>query len=152
MDIGLEYELDEAAVKDGVWFRLLQGVLVPLRFLKPDQEATADAPAEFRLRPTDTFDAERAMTARQRPHRKVLESMAGPAYEQALLDIQAGTLADAVVVDWRNVEVHGEAIPYSREAAFEILKKYPRLRRAVDAAASAVAPYRPERDGAAVGN
>lgn len=152
MDIGYEYELDEEAVANGVWFRLVNGNLLPVRFLKPPAES-AEPPAEFRLRPTDTQSAQRAMEASQRQHRKALEKGDGdPDYERALIDIQAATLADAVVVDWRNVEDHGQPLPYSRDAAFEILKKYHRLRRAVDVAASAVAPYRPERDGAAVGN
>lgn len=147
MDLGREFETDPVKVADGVWFRLVGSTLVPAR----ETDADGDF-AEFRLRPTDTAAAEKVMRTRQLQYRGALDEGEGPAYDQALVDLAAGVLADAVVVDWRNVDVAGKPVPFSRAAAFELLRNYPRLRRMIDVAASSVAPYRPERDEAAVGN
>lgn len=149
MDLQREFSTDSAAVRDGVWFRMVGGVLLPLRGevaqLKGDF-------AEFLLRPTDTKDAQRALRTRQLQSRAALDAGSGPAYDKAVEEIAAGVLADTVVVDWRNIERDGAPLPYSREAAYDVLLAFSRLRSAIDAAASSLAPYRPEQDASALGN
>lgn len=51
----------------------------------------------------------------------------------AVDEITILTLAESILLDWRNLRVSGEEIPYSRENAVRLLRKYPQFKSDVEA-------------------
>lgn len=149
MDLELEFGTDPALAEEGVWFRMVGGQLMPLRGEVAKLEGDF---AEFKLSFGDSKAANRALRTHQMARRQDLSEGAGQKYDQAVIDIACGVLADAVIRDWRNIEENKKPLEYSRNNAFQLVRKYERLRRAIDAASSAASAYRPEEDAEALGN
>jgi hypothetical protein len=83
---------------------------------------------------------ERAVTKHLAPHRAARDA---GTLENAMADtILHNVYADAVVLDWRGIELDGEPLPYSRDNAYKLLHELPDLWRIVQDAAGKLANFR----------
>ena len=67
--------------------------------------------------------------------------------------VTGGALAEAVLLDWENVTIQGDMIPYSKEKALELLTdpQWQIFRDAVEWSARIVADLRADDEGASLG-
>ena len=73
---------------------------------------------------------QRALSRRQQPHRRKIEQ--GTADPQVLRDVMCQAMADALVVDWKEVtDKSGASIAYTPELGYKALKNNPDLREYV---------------------
>ncbi|HVQ48492.1 MAG TPA: hypothetical protein VMS92_00465 [Mycobacterium sp.] len=64
-----------------------------------------------------------ALQKRIRPY----QSKSGYIENDTYIDILKQTFADAVVLDWRGLELDGEPLPYSRDNALRLMRELPDL-------------------------
>lgn len=59
-----------------------------------------------------------------------------------IIETQAGLQADSVLLDWENIQIDGEEVPYTRDKCVELLCAYQQLRDDVDTLSSKLADKR----------
>ena len=128
-DLADEFDSDPDREKDGVWEDLGNNARVLV--------ASTESP-----RYREAF-ANIGRATRRRIDRGVLSDD-----EDAAL--MSGILAKTILLDWENLSVKGETIPYSTENAMKYLRDFPKFRRYITELASEEARFRhEEREDAA---
>ena len=97
-----------------------QGVWVPLGKSKFLIAAAGGANADF----------QRAMASRAMPHRRQLQRAAKnltPKLMRLVRRLEMQAYADAVVLNWENVKLNKQPLPYSRENVLKLFQAMPRL-------------------------
>lgn len=67
-------------------------------------------------------------------------------------EIGLKVISGAVLVDWRGVVIAGEEVPFSIDAAYDLLKKLPKLANFIASNAMETANFREEQIGSNAGN
>lgn len=76
--------------------------------------------AEIKIARIGSPKYQSAMMARLKPHRESIEL--GILKEDDAKKIEVEMLADFIVIDWKNMELDGADLPYSRENAIKALQ------------------------------
>ena len=99
MDIA-KFRIDPAAEDEGVWTAL-------------------GGDAEVRLARIGNRRYREALAARLKPYRRAIR--AGSMPEEAIEKLVTEAVCETVLLDWRNLELDGEPVPYSPARALELL-------------------------------
>jgi hypothetical protein len=67
-------------------------------------------------------------------------------------EIGLRVISGAVLVEWKGVEIEGEAVSFSAEAAYTLLKKLPKLANQIASASMDASNFREEQREADAGN
>jgi hypothetical protein len=111
MDLKKTFGYDKAKAADGVWVDLGNDTTIKIAKLGTNQ---------YQL----------ALMRHTRKHQAQLRS--GYVDPELAADITANTLADAILLDWKNMMEDDKIIPYSRANAYRLLKEYADFRTLVE--------------------
>jgi hypothetical protein len=99
--------------------------------------------SKFLIAHVNNPDFQRAFTRLQLPHKRKVDK--GTLDAKISLDIQAKALAIGVVLDWKDVTNNaGENVPYSRDAAENVIRRNGEFREFISEFAMDVGNFREE--------
>lgn len=126
-DLYKMFGTDANAEKEGVWIQI------------GDDE---DKSPRFKLARAGGANSKyaRVFEATMKPHRRLLET--GLLEEATARRLYAKIYAEAVVLDWSNVVLKGEAIPFSKDNVIKVLTTLPELLAYLREEANRVASFR----------
>lgn len=122
MDLRKNFDTEKDLIKEGIWIDFNGG-----RFL---------VAYAGNLNPKWVKIAERVY----KPHRYAVDH--DILSEELAEELNAQIFVEAVLLDWQNVELDGEKLPYSRENAKRVLKEFPILWQGLREQATKVSNYR----------
>jgi len=108
MDLG-QLITDTTAMREGVWIDGFMGDarIKVAKFDNPDYRAYIQG------------------------HRIQEDATDGDQPSDALIDLMCKAMAETVLLDWENFTIRGEAVPYSKEAAYRLLSTFVPFRNQV---------------------
>lgn len=133
MDLAARFGTDKKKEVEGVWYDMGDGCR--LRVARKGNRRYTEKYQQL--------DRERSIVRRAQ-----LETLGDEEGEKVLAEL----IAHAILVDWEGVKDNGKEIPYSTEAAYEQLVKYPDFRVLVTELSEQQAMYRAEQQKADVKN
>ncbi len=123
MDFANEYQLNDSAIKEGVWKTLPSGLRVKVASIRnPRYEAEI-------IRLKRLYSTEHNLTD-----------------PETIKKITCQAMAKEILIDWKGAEDSktGKEVPYSRETAEQMLNKYTIFREQVSVVAANDNNYKPE--------
>jgi|TARA_R110000787_G_scaffold36139_1_gene92447 hypothetical protein len=120
-DLGKNYATDTAAEQDGVWEPLADGI-------------------EIRVARVGNPNYQRIWEREIKPYRAQVDR--GLMADDKMTEIIIKVMAEAVLLDWKNVEYEGKKLQYNRANALRILTELPDFRADVLFLANQQASYR----------
>lgn len=133
------HKTDPKLEQDGIWI--------------PNGETDDGRPIAFRVRRSGGANKayEKGVRDAFKPHTALIN--AGIANNDALEKVLVKVFANTVLVGWENVDdAEGKAIPFSKEAALEMLTELPDLYKQLMSASGQMALFRSESLKADAGN
>ena len=110
MDFSKRYKTDKDAESEGVWEDCGEGLRVKV--------ARANNPHH-----------QRVIENMMRPYRRQISN--GRLSNEKMTEITVKAMAECLLIDWEGVEIDGKNVPYSREAALDLLTEYKDFREDV---------------------
>lgn len=119
MDMFKEFAVDERLINEGVWHVIVAGKTFPVL------EAEIGERCAILVASMDKPDYAKTLQRKAKAAR-----MLGDLTEEIQLKITNQALAEVIFLDWRNWEIDGKPVPYSKDKAVEFLTdlKWVRLR------------------------
>lgn len=145
MDLFQEFALDSQRLSDGVWrvFDATSDEIV-------EESAIADRPAVL-LTSTDNPKYQEVLERKMKPHIMKRNADMDRKTKERLV---AETLAETVILGWRNWKVKGQDFPYSKAAVLELWTdpKWTRLKERILAMIGDTDAFKADREAEIVGN
>jgi hypothetical protein len=106
--------------------------------------------SEFLIASTSNFAFQEGFQKLQRPHQRQIDK--GTLSPEISSDILCRAMADHILLDWRDVEADGKAVPYTKEAAYRALKEHDELRSFVQEVAMDITYFKVKQEEKEVKN
>ena len=120
-DLAKNYATDKTAEQEGVWEPLADGI-------------------EIKVARIGNPNYQRIYEREIKPYRAQVDR--GLMADEKFTEIIIKVLAEAVLLDWKNIEYEGKKLPYNRDNAIRILTELPDFRADVLFLANQQASYR----------
>ena len=132
-DLKKNYGTDTAAEMEGVWETLADGM-------------------EIKVARVGNENYDRVWERIMRPHKAALDRNPSHLGQQKQTDLLVRVMAEAVLLDWRNIELDGKKLPYNMDNCIKILTDYKDFRGDVLLIAQQMATFRVDEIEAAEKN
>ena len=109
-----------------------------------------DGELEIKIARIGNPNYQKRFQAMSKPHRRAIRR--GTLSDSVAEKLLVQCLAETIVLDWKNLEDNGKEVPYSLDAAIDLLTKYPELRNYINDIANELEGYQAEDDEEAAEN